>query len=49
MANIGIVSKAKSYVKDFFAHWNVPYEGRYIKKRKEIKKITTKTFKTNKR
>lgn len=30
MANIGIVSKAKSYVKDFFAHWNVPYEGRYI-------------------
>ena len=28
MANIGIVSKAKSYVKDFFAHWNVPYEGR---------------------
>ena len=30
MANNGIVTKAKSYVKDFFAHWNVPYEGRYI-------------------
>lgn len=30
MAKNGIVSKAKSYLSDFFAHWNTPYEGRYI-------------------
>ena len=30
MGKNNIISKAKSYVVDFFNHWNEPYEGRYI-------------------
>lgn len=30
MGKNNIISKAKSYIVDFFNHWNEPYEGRYI-------------------